>query len=382
MRAPGFLGWDREDEFMDWRDTTNKISSSSSTVVQHHHHNTNHHHHHNQTTSGLSKWRPRRRSREETRIRTRETSADNNPHESSRSSERLECSRVLENHHQHHHHDLAVVKSKSSSSVSDTWRDDLRNSESRRSTSSSRCSSTNNKSSLTSGSEFINSNNNNSSSIDSRSRVRRNAKVVSSSTMEKWKETSRCETRCRILHAVDIKTPSYLENLICKESARYQEAVERLENIHPDQIADDELPAYIQSLLVTVERKIERVSLDDLTFPCTACRNIDTDDPLLGCRCGNESCDCGNDNCECNSEKEEARTFEVAGIKHIDSDDEEEVRMGFGEYYLFLSLLYEFYFFLLNNLEQNIGHFPPTIILLCTLDFVSKKPMLQKVAQN
>lgn len=330
MRAPGFLGWDREDEFMDWRDTTNKISSSSSTVVQHHHHNTNHHHHHNQTTSGLSKWRPRRRSREETRIRTRETSADNNPHESSRSSERLECSRVLENHHQHHHHDLAVVKSKSSSSVSDTWRDDLRNSESRRSTSSSRCSSTNNKSSLTSGSEFINSNNNNSSSIDSRSRVRRNAKVVSSSTMEKWKETSRCETRCRILHAVDIKTPSYLENLICKESARYQEAVERLENIHPDQIADDELPAYIQSLLVTVERKIERVSLDDLTFPCTACRNIDTDDPLLGCRCGNESCDCGNDNCECNSEKEEARTFEVAGIKHIDSDDEEEVRMGFG----------------------------------------------------
>lgn len=312
MRAPGFLGWDREDEFMDWRDTTHKVSSSSSTVVHHH-----------QTTSSSSKWRPRRRSREETRTRTRETSADNphhhHHHESSRSSQRLECSRVLENH------DLAVVKSKSSSSV-DTWKDDLR-SEGRRSTSSSRCTK---KSSLYGE---VNS-------IESRSRVRRNAKVVSSSTMEKWKETSRCETRCRILQATDLKTPSYLESVLSKESSRFQEAGDRLENIHPDQITDDELPAYIKSLLVTVERKIERVSLDDLTFPCTACRNIDTDDPLLGCRCGNESCECGNESCECNLEKEEARTFEVAGIKHIDSDDEEEVRMGFGKWQFHFNLVH------------------------------------------
>ncbi|XP_051162061.1 uncharacterized protein LOC127282032 [Leptopilina boulardi] len=324
MRAPGFLGWDREDEFMDWRDTSHKVSTSSSTVVHHQHHHSNNNNNNNnssssnhQTSSSSSKWRPRRRSREETRTRTWETSADNH-HESSRSSERLECSRLsLENNHEL----TAVVKSKSSSSV-DTWKDDIRNNDCRRSTSSSRCIVTK-KSSLPG--EFVNS-------IETRSRVRRNAKVVSSSTMEKWKETSRCETRCRILQANDLKTPSYLESVLCKESSRLNQdsASERLENLHPDQIADDELPAYIQSLLVTVERKIERVSLDDLTFPCTACRNIDTDDPLLGCRCGNESCDCGNENCECNSEKEEARTFEVAGIKHIDSDDEEEVRMGFG----------------------------------------------------
>ena len=99
---------------------------------------------------------------------------------------------------------------------------------------------------------------------------------------------------------------------------------------------DDELPAFIGNLLVSVERKIERVSLDDLTFPCPACRNIDTDDPLLGCRCAGDDCSCGEDTCDCspsaNARKEQStRSFEIAGIKHIDSDDEEEVRMGFGE---------------------------------------------------
>ena len=295
MRAPGFLGWDREDEFMDWRDSS-KVSSSSS-VPEH------------QTGSGSSKWRPRRRSREETYPRTRENSAEN--HHESRSSERLECSRVLKGH------DLAVIKSKSSSSV-DTWKDDPR-SEDRRSTSSSRCSK---KSSLPGE----------ATTCEARSRVKRNTKVVSSSTMEKWKETSRCDTKCRVLTPSDLKSPSYLESVLSRETSRSQEADERLENIHPDQITDEELPAYIESLLVTVERKIERVSLDDLTFPCTACRNIDTDDPLLGCRCGADTCDCGIESCDCPPEKEEARTFEVAGIKHIDSDDEEEVRMGFGEY--------------------------------------------------
>ncbi|XP_033222681.1 uncharacterized protein LOC117176535 [Belonocnema kinseyi] len=294
MRAPGFLGWDREDEFMDWRDSSHKVSSSSSAPVH-------------QSGSGSSKWRPRRRSREETRTRTRESSAEN-PHES-RSSERLECSRVLEGH------DLVVVKSKSSSSV-DTWKDDPR-SEGRRSTSSSRCS----KKSSPSGE---------ATTSEARSRVKRNTKVVSPSTMEKWKETSRCETRYRVLTPSDLKSPSYLESVLSRETSRSQEADERLESIHPDQVTDEELPAYIESLLVTVERKIERVSLEDLTFPCTACRNIDTDDPLLGCRCGTDICDCGIESCDCPPEKEEARTFEIAGIKHIDSDDEEEVRMGFG----------------------------------------------------
>ena len=302
MRAPGFLGWDREDEFMDWRDSSPKVSSSSSASVH-------------QSSSGSSKWRPRRKSREETRTRTRESSAED--HNENSSIERLECSRIHENH------DLAVLKSKSSSSV-DTWKDDPR-SEGRRSTSNSRCS----KKSSPSGE---------ATTTEARSRVKRNTKVMSSSTMEKWKETSRCETRCRTLTPNDLKTPSYLERALSRESSLSQEAAERLENVHPEQVPDEELPAYIESLLVTVERKIERVSLDNLTFPCTACRNIDTDDPLLGCRCGADTCDCGNETCDCPPEKEEARTFEVAGIKHIDSDDEEEVRMGFGEYQFHFNL--------------------------------------------
>lgn len=111
--------------------------------------------------------------------------------------------------------------------------------------------------------------------------------------------------------------------------------------LRDESLSDERLADLIGTLLVSVERKIERVNIDDLVFPCPACRNIDTDDPLLGCKCGAEGCECpaaGGDQCDCGSANPnhvernlETRSFEVAGIKHIDSDDEDEVRMGFGE---------------------------------------------------
>ncbi|KAK0181054.1 hypothetical protein PV327_003372 [Microctonus hyperodae] len=105
----------------------------------------------------------------------------------------------------------------------------------------------------------------------------------------------------------------------------------------PDELNHDELTNLISTLLVTVERKIERVNLDDLIFPCPGCRNIDTDNSLLGCTCTlpSESDELINnrhnsDTCDCGMNNENLKSFEIDGIKHIDSDDEEEVRMDFG----------------------------------------------------
>ncbi|XP_011314028.1 uncharacterized protein [Fopius arisanus] len=119
----------------------------------------------------------------------------------------------------------------------------------------------------------------------------------------------------------DLKRPNYLESVI--NATRSSDLT--------DDDSSDELANLIGTLLLTVERKIERVSIDDIIFPCPACRNIDTDDPLLGCKCsGLEDTTGHTDDCGCGNATEKSKTFEVAGIKHIDSDDEEEVRMGFG----------------------------------------------------
>lgn len=188
-------------------------------------------------------------------------------------------------------------------------------------------------------------------------KLKRGTRIEGPVTMEKWKETSRCETRSRVLAPRDLATPVTLETITNRATDQQQSIVkdrqmngnnnnnnnndqQRFDAIsRPDDVSDLELPAYINTLLVTIERKIERVSIDDLTFLCTACRNIDTDDPLLGCKCAGDACKCDNEtNCECttanvdkNQTTMETRSFEVAGIKHIDSDDEEEVRMGFGK---------------------------------------------------
>lgn len=316
MRAPGFLGWDREEEFMDWREVSRKgqegSSAAGSSLVG------------PQSSSTAKIARPRRRSREETRSRTRESGcAVDHRREEARSIDRLECNSSSEGHEVDDDEDSghAVMKSRSASSV-DTWKIELDGDGT-----PSRAGSINS-SSL--------------SSDESRARVKRCAKVVSSTTMEKWKETTRCETRSKILVPDDLKTPLRLDEAVLeqkKPGSNVSSAEGRLQSARAiDELSDDELPAFIGNLLVSVERKIERVSLDDLTFPCPACRNIDTDDPLLGCRCAGDDCSCGagEDTCDCPPSmktrmEQSARSFEVAGIKHIDSDDEEEVRMGFGE---------------------------------------------------
>nr|XP_012220517.1 PREDICTED: puratrophin-1-like [Linepithema humile] len=324
MRAPGILGWDREDEFMDWRDLTNKGQPSSSSAVG--------------TSLGATQSssamktavRPRRRSREDARPRTRETSRTSSVEhrrEETRSIDRLEHQTCRENCAIGESGRTAtVMKSRSASSV-DAWKEDL---DSELNHGTSRRSHYKNSSSPTGGDE-------------SRAKVKRCAKVVSTTTMEKWKESSRCETRSRLVAPEVLKSPLQFEESILRQDNiagdSPKDLEDRLRNVSgPDDVSDEDLPAYIGNLLVTVERKIERVSLDDMTFPCPACRNIDTDDPLLGCRCIGDDCSCGagEDNCDCassasTSRKEQfAKSFEVAGIKHIDSDDEEEVRMGFG----------------------------------------------------
>ncbi|XP_011863053.1 PREDICTED: uncharacterized protein LOC105559405 [Vollenhovia emeryi] len=319
MRAPGILGWDREDEFMDWRDLTNKGQPSSSNTA-------------GANLSGAqpssvmkTASRPRRRSREDARPRTRETtrtSSVEHRREEARSIDRLEhefCRAIGESGHV-----ATVMKSRSASSV-DAWKEDLEGELDRGS--SRRARSKNSSSPIGGGDE-------------SRAKVKRCAKVVSPTTMEKWKESSRCEMRSRSIAPEDLKSPLHLEGRVLRRDNvddSPKDLEDRLRNAGgPDDVSDEDLPAYIGSLLVTVERKIERVSLDDMTFPCPACRNIDTDDPLLGCRCAGDDCGCGagEDNCDCSSsvsrKEQSAKSFEVAGIKHIDSDDEEEVRMGFG----------------------------------------------------
>ncbi|XP_018046611.1 PREDICTED: uncharacterized protein LOC108686058 [Atta colombica] len=322
MRAPGILGWDREDEFMDWRDLTNKGQPSSS--------NTSTNLSGAQPSSVMkTTGRPRRRSREDARPRTREINKTNSAEhrrEEARSIDRLEHQFCRENHTiGESGHTVTVMKSRSASSVN-TWKDDLDGDEDEldRSTSCRVCSK--NSSSPIGGDE-------------SRAKVKRCTKVVSPTTMEKWKESSRCEMRSRSIASENLKSPLQFEESILRRDDIADDSPKDLEDRlrnagGPDDISDEDLPAYIGSLLVTVERKIERVSLDDMTFPCPACRNIDTDDPLLGCRCAGDDCGCGEDNCDCSSsasrKEQSAKSFEVAGIKHIDSDDEEEVRMGFG----------------------------------------------------
>lgn len=279
-------------------------------------------------SSGTAKsMRPRRRSREEVRSRTREQGCVfEHRREETRSIDRLECKSSNEGREERRKNEIdgghAVMKSRSTSSVG-TWKAELETGESN----GTRTSSSNHSSSL--------------SGDESRAKVKRCAKVVSSMTMEKWKETARCETRSKPLAPDDLTTPLRLDEAVLEKKKQggtgIGEGENRLHNLRSvDDVEDDELPAFIGNLLVSVERKIERVSLDDLTFPCPACRNIDTDDPLLGCRCAGDDCSCGEDTCDCspsaNKRKEQStRSFEIAGIKHIDSDDEEEVRMGFGE---------------------------------------------------
>ena len=290
-----------------------------------------------QSSSAARSMRPRRRSRDEARSRTREQGcAFEHRREETRSIDRLECNSSSSNENRRRVADTAtdagghaVMKSRSTSSVG-TWKPTELD---------GTPAETNGAFETASRPGFDDHSSSLSSDENRAGEVNKCAKVVSSMTMEKWKETARFETRSRALAPGDLKTPLRLDEAVL-EQRQDGNAENRLQNSqrNVDDVGDDELPAFIGNLLVSVERKIERVSLDDLTFPCPACRNIDTDDPLLGCRCAGDDCTCGNaeDACDCSSSvnarnEQSTRSFEIAGIKHIDSDDEEEVRMGFGE---------------------------------------------------
>ncbi|XP_012287309.1 uncharacterized protein LOC105703468 [Orussus abietinus] len=312
MRSPGILGWDREDEYMDWRERQKPPAYSDGSSTE--------------RTSGRG---PRRRVRED-RLVDPETG----------STERQECRRSCERRDSPRSEDpeeddagfgeaTPVEKSRSTCSV-DGRRKKTSGCPDRRCRPHTRSGAQGDAATL--GQDI--------SWTDGR-KVRRGAKV-SSLSMEKWKEATRCELKSRSLGPGDLKTPLNLDDATAEASSEAAAAAsrdedvghsERLRNLRPDEVNDEELPWYIGTLLVTVERMIERVSLDDLTFPCPACRNIDTDDPLLGCKCAGDTCDCGNEACYCSASEglDSCRSFEVAGIKHIDSDDEEEVRMGFGK---------------------------------------------------
>lgn len=138
------------------------------------------------------------------------------------------------------------------------------------------------------------------------------------------------------LEIENLRKPIYLESMI--NNTKTLTSTDNYDNNNHDEFVN-----LISTLLITVERKIEKVSMDDLIFPCPACRNIDTDDPLLGCKCSGNDDNVGNsvghkhDNCNCGNKIDKTiKTFEVDGFKHIDSDDEEEVRMGFGKSINFL----------------------------------------------
>jgi hypothetical protein len=87
-----------------------------------------------------------------------------------------------------------------------------------------------------------------------------------------------------------------------------------------------DLPGLLQSLLVSVERAIERVPLDVLAFPCPRCRDEDVIAEDNGVVCG---CQCV---CQQQNQVEKKDTsiqtspmFEFVGsIPHIDSDEEND----------------------------------------------------------
>lgn len=82
--------------------------------------------------------------------------------------------------------------------------------------------------------------------------------------------------------------------------------------------ATEELPVLLQNLVVSVERAIERVPIDDLPFPCPQCHECMADqDCVSHCQCGSTE---KKDSCI-----QTSPMFEVdSTIPHIDSDEEHE----------------------------------------------------------
>ncbi|XP_056631347.1 uncharacterized protein LOC130441613 isoform X2 [Diorhabda sublineata] len=103
-----------------------------------------------------------------------------------------------------------------------------------------------------------------------------------------------------------------------------------------DDYDGNELPEMLQNLLVSVEHAIERVPLDDLTFPCPQCHQyvpLDRqEDDVISCSC---QCSCklsDNQLTKKDSSIQTSPMFEFVGsIPHIDSDeddDKESIKSG------------------------------------------------------
>lgn len=92
-----------------------------------------------------------------------------------------------------------------------------------------------------------------------------------------------------------------------------------------------ELPELLQNLLVSVEHAIERVPLDDLTFPCPQCLKYlpldrpDDETDVTKCSC---QCTCKLPGATVTKKDTSIQTspmFEFVGsIPHIDSDEEDD----------------------------------------------------------
>ncbi|CAH1179324.1 unnamed protein product [Phaedon cochleariae] len=103
-----------------------------------------------------------------------------------------------------------------------------------------------------------------------------------------------------------------------------------------DDYDGSQLPEMLQHLLVSVEHAIERVPLDDLTFPCPQClqylRLDRSEDEVVSCAC---QCSCRLSEGPVDKKDSSMQTspmFEFVGsIPHIDSDeddDKESIRSG------------------------------------------------------
>lgn len=137
-----------------------------------------------------------------------------------------------------------------------------------------------------------------------------------------WRQHSliRCHT------VAEFKDPlANLDDIMCSNLR----SVADLELTSYDDYDGAELPELLQNLLVSVERAIERVPLDDLTFPCPQCLQylpLDRrEDDVMSCAC---QCSCrlpDSPVLKRDSSIQTSPMFEFAGsIPHIDSDDEDD----------------------------------------------------------
>ncbi|XP_063910546.1 uncharacterized protein LOC135127835 isoform X3 [Zophobas morio] len=137
-----------------------------------------------------------------------------------------------------------------------------------------------------------------------------------------WRQHSRIH--CHTI--AEFKNPlESLDDIMC---SNLRSAAD-LELTSYDDYDGAELPELLQNLLVSVEHAIERVPLDDLTFPCPQCLQylpLDRrEDDVMSCAC---QCSCRlpeSPVLKRDSSMQTSPMFEFAGsIPHIDSDEEDD----------------------------------------------------------